>query len=90
MIVADQAALVGHYARWADLDLDQTGLRGPLLFGGVTPGDKNDDPSIVDMKRDNALFNWATGMRRTIYNGPEQHQIWLRQQQEKARKEAEQ
>lgn len=70
--------------------LDQTGLRGPLLFGGVTPGDKNDDPSIVDMKRDNALFNWATGMRRTIYNGPEQHQIWLRQQQEKARKEAEQ
>lgn len=69
--------------------LNQTGLRGPLLFAGVTPADANDDPRVAEMKRENALYNWATGMRRTIYDGPEQYDIWLRQQQEKTREAAE-
>ena len=64
--------------------LDQTGLRAPLLFAGVTDTGE-DDPAIDQMKRETAFRNWLTGTKQTIYNGPEQYDIWYRQQLEKDR-----
>ena len=68
--------------------LDQTGLRAPLLFTGVTDTGE-EDPDIDQQKRETALWNFLTGTKKTVYNGPEQYDIWYRQQLEKARKLAE-
>lgn len=69
--------------------LEQTGLRPLAVMGGALD-DENDDPTVQQQKRETATWNYWTGLRRTLYDGPEQYDIWMRQEQEKARKAAEQ